>query len=61
MYIINTDQGYITKGLPHEGLMFGLREDAKQFTYDDIESFGNYTAAELKEYYLCEEVLFEQI
>lgn len=60
MFVINTDQGYI-KGQLHKNLMFTVKEDARQFTSEQIKAFGEGIAADLHDWYLCEYVLVEQV
>ena len=60
MYIITTDQGYVTKGLPHQGLQFGIREDAKRYTHEELVLHKDILN-ELNTYYCCEEYQIEYI
>jgi hypothetical protein len=60
MFVINTDQGYI-QGQLHKNLHFTTKEDARQFTAEQIIAFGDGIAADLHDYYLCETVTLEQV
>jgi hypothetical protein len=60
MYVINTDQGYI-KGDMHNGLYFTIKEEARQFTYEDIILYGDSIATDLFEFYCCENVGVEVV
>jgi hypothetical protein len=60
MYIVNTDNGYIF-GEFHNGLKFGMREDARRFTYDELTTYKNEILNDLKQYYCCEEIQIEYI
>jgi hypothetical protein len=60
MFIINTDMGYIA-GKMHDGLRFTVKEDARQFTVDQIKAFGEGIALDLHKYYCAEWCLVEQV
>jgi hypothetical protein len=60
MFVINTDQGYID-GTLHSNLRFTIKEEARQFTAEQIKAFGEGIAADLHDYYLCQEVYIEQV
>ena len=59
MYIINTDNGYITKGELHNGLQFGVKEDAKRFEYEWLALHKNELFNDLRKYYCCDEIQIE--
>jgi hypothetical protein len=60
MYIINTDQGYVS-GTLHKNLNFTTKQDARQFTVEQINAFGEGIAADLHDWYLCEWCLVERV
>jgi hypothetical protein len=60
MFVINTDMGYIA-GQLHKNLIFVEKQDARQFTHEQIKAFGEGIAADLHDYYCVEWCLVEQI
>jgi hypothetical protein len=60
MFVINTDQGYIS-GQLHKNLRFTIKEDARQFTVEQIKAFGDGIVADLIDWYKCESVTIEQV
>jgi hypothetical protein len=61
MYVINTDQGYLCGEQLHKNTYFGMKEDARKFTAEQIKAFGDGIAADLHDYYCCESVNIEQV
>jgi hypothetical protein len=61
MFVINTDQGYLCGERLHKGTYFGMKEDARQFTAEQIKAFGEGIAADLHRYYCCEYVDVESV
>jgi hypothetical protein len=60
MFVINTDQGYLSGEL-HKNLRFVIKEDARQFTAEQIKAFGDGIAADLHDWYKCEWIHLEQV
>jgi hypothetical protein len=60
MFVINTDQGYISGEL-HKSLKFVIKEEARQFTAEQIKAFGDGIAADLIDWYCCTEIYLEQV
>jgi hypothetical protein len=61
MFVINTDQGFLS-GQLHKSVKFvATEEEARQFTSEQIKAFGDGIAADLHDFYCCQEVYLEQI
>lgn len=59
MYIVNTDQGYISSGELHNKLRFSFdKHDAWIYTDEEIH---NFNIKDLYTYYCCESVEIEQL
>jgi hypothetical protein len=61
MFIFNTDQGYLCGEKLHHGTYFGTKDQARRFTYEQVKAFGDGIAADLIDYYCCENIYLEQV
>jgi len=59
-YVAVTDRGYI-KGDNYQGVEFIDKENARQFTNEEVVVYGNSIAADMFDFYKCNEFWFEEV
>jgi len=59
-YVAVTDRGYI-KGDNYQGIEFVTKENARQFTNEEVHVYGRSIAADMFDFYKCSSLWFEKV